>query len=177
MKKSNRPFLLVLLLSALLTTLLVGCSTAYTLGSAVYGLTTQQSTATDSADSCPVTTPVWIKPPADAAVLNPPTHEYFFVNADHSIWASAWWATEESPFAWELDQGIKVGWYRPAGAQLKISGRRLDGEASPLRAEIPCCYPTQFQATGLFFPAPGCWEVTAQAADKELSFVVNVETE
>ena len=33
----------------------------------------------------------------------------------------------------------------------------------------------RFRATGLSFPAAGCWEVTAAAAERELSFVVWVE--
>jgi hypothetical protein len=65
--------------------------------------------------------------------------------------------------------------FRPAGVTLEITGRRLDAQALPLEAHVPCCYPTRFQATGLIFPIEGCWEVTAKAADSELSFVVKVE--
>ena len=72
-------------------------------------------------------------------------------------------------------EGVKVGWFRPAGADLEITGQRLDGQAPPLKAHVPCCYPTRFQATGLSFPTEGCWEVTARAAESELSFVVWVE--
>ncbi|MBN1451904.1 MAG: hypothetical protein JW963_12880, partial [Anaerolineales bacterium] len=72
-------------------------------------------------------------------------------------------------------EDIKVGWFRPEGATLEITGRRLDGKAPALEAHIPCCYPTRFQATGLVFPAEGCWEVTARAADSVLTFVVKVE--
>jgi hypothetical protein len=67
-----------------------------------------------------------------------------------------------------------VGWFRPTGAELEIAGRRLDGQSLPLDAHVPCCYPTRFQATGLIFPAGGCWEVTAKAKDSELSFVVEI---
>jgi hypothetical protein len=68
-----------------------------------------------------------------------------------------------------------MGWFRPAGETLTITGQRLDAEAPPLEAEIPCCYPTRFQATGLYFPTEGCWEVNAAAAESELSVVVWVE--
>jgi len=96
------------------------------------------------------------------------------VNEDRSIWASAWWTeTEDSPLR-ASEEGVKVGWFRPAGAALEITGQRLDGTAPPLEAHIPCCYPTRFQATGLFFPT-GCWEVAAKAAESKLSFVVWVE--
>ena len=63
----------------------------------------------------------------------------------------------------------------PAGAKLIVTGHRFDGAAPPLQFEAPCCYPTRFQASGLYFPRGGCWEVTAKAADKEFSFVVWVK--
>jgi hypothetical protein len=128
-----------------------------------------------SADSCPLTEPVWIKPPVDAAVPDPPGYGYYFVNEDSSIMASAWWTGQAETFLHAGNQGIKVGWFRPAGAALEITGRRLDGEAPPLQAEAACCYPTGFQASGLYFPTEGCWEVIARADDRELSFVVWVE--
>jgi len=70
--------------------------------------------------------------------------------------------------------GVKIGWFRPAGAALEISGRRVDGPAPALEASVPCCS-TRFQATGLYFPSEGCWEVTAKAAGSQLTFVVWVE--
>ncbi len=129
----------------------------------------------NASDTCPLTEAVWAKPPDDSAVQNSPQYGYYFVNEDRSIWASAW---ESGPEGYHLqagEEGNKVGWFRPAGATLAITGRRLDAEAAALEAEIPCCYPTRFQATGLYFPTEGCWEVTAAAADSTLSFVVWVE--
>ncbi|MDL1942297.1 hypothetical protein FBQ99_08125 [Chloroflexi bacterium CFX2] len=125
--------------------------------------------------NCPVTEPVWVKPPEDAAVLNTPEFEYYFVNEDSSIMASAWWAGSQKDFPLVLEEGIKVGWFRPEGAELIITGRRLDGDAPALESHVPCCYPTRFQATGLYFPSEGCWEVNAKAADKEINFIVWVE--
>jgi hypothetical protein len=56
---------------------------------------------------------------------------------------------------------------------LQVEGSRLDGEAPPLEAEIPCCYgDSGQQASGLFFPVPGCWEVVAQAEQETLRFVI-----
>lgn len=124
---------------------------------------------------CPVTEPVWIIPPEDSAVQGSPGYGFYFVNEDSSIWASAWWTNTEDEQLQADEEGIKVGWFRPEGAPLEITGQRLDEQALPLEAHIPCCYPTRFQATGLSFPIEGCWEVTARAADSELSFVVRVE--
>jgi len=69
-------------------------------------------------------------------------------------------------------EGIKVGWFRPAGAELVITGQRIDAQAPPLIVHIPCCYPTRFQPSGLFFPTEGCWEVTAKSAESVLSFTL-----
>jgi hypothetical protein len=133
------------------------------------------SACSGAQSACPLTEAVWIKPPEDSAVLNEPAFGYYFVNEDQSIWASAWW-TENEEFPLRAgDEGNKLGWFRPAGAELVITGQRLDGDAPLLEAEIPCCYPTRFQATGLYFPTEGCWEVNAKAEDRELSFVVWVE--
>ena len=131
---------------------------------------------TFSRSDCPLTEPVWAKPPEDSAVLNPPVEGYYFVNEDRSIWASAWWAEMENyePHVRE-DDGLKVGWFRPAGAILEITGERVDAQAPPLEAHVPCCYPTRFQATGLIFPTDGCWEVKAKAAESDLSFFVWIE--
>lgn len=129
--------------------------------------------ATDN--SCPVTAPAWLLAPDDPAVDNPPAYGYYFVNEDRSIWASAWWADPEEYQQYTSEDGIKVGWFRPAGAELVISGQRLDEDAPALEAHVPCCYPTRFQATGLYFPTEGCWEVTAKAGESLLSFVVLIE--
>ena len=72
--------------------------------------------------------------------------------------------------------GMKFPWWRGVRGDLVIEGRRLDGDAAPLRASIPRGYgPTGFQSTGLLFPTVGCWEVTGRSADERLVFVVFVE--
>jgi hypothetical protein len=72
--------------------------------------------------------------------------------------------------------GMKFPWWRGVRGDLVIQGRRLDGDAPPLRASIPRGYgPTGFQSTGLLFPTAGCWEVTGRVADERLTFVVFAE--
>jgi len=117
-------------------------------------------------NSCSVSEPVWALPPDDQAVNDPPAYGYYFINGDQSIWASAWWAGEEENYLHATADG---------GAELKITGHRLDSDVSALEADIPCCYPTRFQATGLYFPTDGCWEVTAKAEESILTFIVRVE--
>ena len=89
------------------------------------------------------------------------------INADRTIWV---WDQ-----MYRAGVGLKTLWIRPSGTQLVVVGRRLDSEAAPLQAVIPCCYPTGFQASALLFPTEGCWEVTATAGSSKLTFVTKVE--
>ncbi|RPJ50043.1 MAG: hypothetical protein EHM21_05810 [Chloroflexi bacterium] len=139
-------------------------------------LPTAQPTQTAAAEACLVTQPALATPPEDSAVMNEPAPGYYYLNEDHSIWASAWGPPEEVKYSLkENENGFKFGWFRPAGAPLEITGRRLDGEAPPLDAHVPCCYPTRFQATGLVFPSAGCWEISAKAGGSSLTFVIKIE--
>ena len=126
-------------------------------------------------NSCLPTEPQWSKPPEDAALSGPPEYGYYFVNADQFIWASAWQVKDaENPFR-AGDEGNKISWFRPEGAEWMITGRRLDAEAPSLEAKTGCNYPTRFQASGMYFPTEGCWEIIAHAQDRELTFIVWVE--
>ncbi len=129
-----------------------------------------------AAAACQVTQPEWLTPPLDSAVLSEqPVPDYYVTNADQSIIAGAWW-WEDADYPLEAgERGNKVGWFRPDGAELTITGRRIDRKAPPMKADIPCCYPTRLQVSGLYFPTEGCWEITAVAADSELTFTVWVE--
>jgi hypothetical protein len=69
--------------------------------------------------------------------------------------------------------GVKLGWWREVEGRLRISGRRLDGPAPPLRADVPEGYDDRgFQASGVYFPTEGCWEVTGRVGSTSLTFVV-----
>ena len=71
---------------------------------------------------------------------------------------------------------MKFWWWRLVRGRLTIEGRRLDGPAPPLRARIPGGYSgIGFQATGLIFPTPGCWEVTGRVGERTLTFVTLAE--
>jgi hypothetical protein len=129
------------------------------------------------AGACAETEALRLTPPADPAVFNEPAEGSYIANDDGSILVGAYWTEKEEYRLRAGENGNKVGWFRPAGAALEITGRRLDDDAPPMEAEVPCCYPTRFQASGLYFPAAGCWEVTARAAESELTFVVFVEEE
>ena len=69
----------------------------------------------------------------------------------------------------------KFPWWRGGTGRLRIAGHRLDAPGPPLRARIPGGYgPTEFQASSIIFPSPGCWQVTSAAGDATLSFVTLV---
>jgi hypothetical protein len=68
-----------------------------------------------------------------------------------------------------------VLWIKPAGARLEVTGHRLDGNAPPLRVLVAGVYPATFQPTGLFFPAAGCWKITARAGKSRIEFITRVK--
>jgi hypothetical protein len=71
--------------------------------------------------------------------------------------------------------GMKFGWWRAATGRLRLTGRRLDGPAPPVRAYVPDGYgDSGFQASGVDFPTEGCWEITGALPTTSLRFVTFV---
>lgn len=119
-----------------------------------------------SAASCPVTEQVRATPPADPNA-SPFGDGPWFVNADRSIWTAGDWTSGA--------KGTKALWIRPQGTNLVVTGHRIDdGDSRPLAIDIPCCYRTGFQATRVYFPTAGCWELSATAGTSKFTFVVRV---
>ena len=118
-------------------------------------------------NSCPISHAVKDRPPDDphASTFASPG-AIWYANEERTLWA--WWWGKRSV------GDYKVLWVRPTGAQLKVTGRRLDGDASSLTAQIPDGYRHTFQASGLNFPTAGCWEVLASADNAKLRFVVRI---
>jgi hypothetical protein len=118
---------------------------------------------------CAVTKATEAVPPSDNDAFRG-SNGTWYANNDRTIWAGG--------MATQLragPEGNKVPWIRPKGSVLTVVGRRLDGDSLPLKASVPCCYEGTFQATGLFVPSEGCWEITARAGDSELTFVTQVK--
>jgi hypothetical protein len=91
----------------------------------------------------------------------------WYRSTDKQIWASA-------PPRWYAG-GDKVLWERPVGQRLKVTARRIDGEAPPFRASLPDGYQSfDYQASGLYFPSAGCWSVTAEIDQSRFRFTVEV---
>jgi hypothetical protein len=58
---------------------------------------------------------------------------------------------------------------------LKVTGRRLDGDAPPLvvdRATNALGKVHDSMLTGVYMPTPGCWEITGEYKGDKLSYVV-----
>lgn len=70
---------------------------------------------------------------------------------------------------------MKWPWWRGVKGELRISGRRLDAKAPPVRADISDAYGRSgFQPSAIFFPTDGCWEVTGRVGEANLTFVTIV---
>jgi hypothetical protein len=115
--------------------------------------------------SCAVTQPVHAEPPKEPNA-DPFGQGPWYINEDRTIWAGATHLRVGSN---------KVLWIRPSGTDLKVLGRRLDGEAPLLSVHIPCCYATGFQPSGLTFASSGCWEIKATAGSSTMTFVIEVK--
>jgi hypothetical protein len=131
-------------------------------------------TGTRATQACPVTLPNGNTPPGEQPS---PAH-----HGNGDLWTALWpdgkVVFEADATAYVLPDGsliMKWPWWRGAPGALTIHGKRLDGPASLLSAEIPEGYGTTgFQASGLIFSHAGCWEVTGQVDGAELTFVTLV---
>ena len=124
--------------------------------------------------NCPVTVPNGNTPPGEKS-----SPSYY---GNGQLWTALW---PESTVVFrpggpgstapDGTLGMKWPWWRGLNGNLSIQGRRLDGEAPPLRAQIPNGYGVAgFQPTALLFPTEGCWEVTGQVDAASLTFVTRV---
>ena len=128
-----------------------------------------QPVALADARQCRVTRPNGATPPGVGAQAG--------VNHGNTkLWTAMWpgGVIKADPDYVDKDGSIhmKFGWWRGVSGQLSIQGRRLDGPAPPLRAEVPDGYGERgFQASGVIFPTEGCWEITGQVGAARLTFV------
>jgi len=126
-----------------------------------------QETAPPSAALCPVTRPPDppLAPPMVVGSPQPPAGQFWYGN--DALWLIL-------PADGVLSNR-KVMWWRTLPGTLTIAGRRLDSPAPPLEADLHGDYGTEgFQASGINFPVPGCWEVVGSVANRDLRFVVMV---
>jgi hypothetical protein len=91
----------------------------------------------------------------------------WIINQDRTIWAA------DQPYI--ANRVVNTVWMRPSNTELKISARRLDGDAPQLTVGPAAPYRTGYIAVGVVFPAPGCWEVTATAGESTLTYITRVQ--
>ena len=136
--------------------------------------------------SCPITL-------APAVPFTPPG-EHQMGPDDKSFWLGTeklWLALPNSGEVWgwaprapghEHDLTAKIFWgsvdfdyHKKEDYSLKVTGRRLDGDAPPLvvdKVTNALFVPHAAMLTGVIVPAPGCWEITGDYKGERLSFVV-----
>ena len=150
-----------------LIVVLAGCATtpgALPSGKTEAGESTGATAGEQTVQSaeCPVTTPITITPP-DSKYRSPLPRGAYYASADEMILVPS----EE----WGLG-GRKIPWIKPLGSRLTVQGRRLDGEAAPLWADISSGYYGDFQSSIIIIPTAGCWEIEARANASMLRFVL-----
>jgi beta-lactamase regulating signal transducer with metallopeptidase domain len=89
------------------------------------------------------------------------------INDDRTIWA---W---DQPYI--AGAAINTMWMKPANMDLVITGRRLDGDSTPLKVQLAKDSTAGYIATVMTFPKAGCWEVTATAGSSTLTYITRVD--
>jgi hypothetical protein len=136
--------------------------------------------------TCAVTLPNGGVPPRRvlerAGLPANPSPEQWPLFGTSSMWVSLWSEgtvtfRKGGPGFVEPDGALKMKffWLLATAGPLTVSGKRLDGETSALRSDIPTGFVGRgFQPSYLIFPTPGCWQITARANGSELTFVTRV---
>lgn len=133
---------------------------------------------------CPVTLPNGQAPPGESR--NPSDFGdgrlWTLISADGNLVVSMARPLPPGTVFGELHRdgsiATKFPWWgaRSAGRDLRITGRRLDGRAKPLRASVARGFTRspRFWATTITFTTQGCWQVTGSDGTEQLTFVVQV---
>jgi hypothetical protein len=147
-------------------------------------------------DSCPMT-PRPARPfipPADYRTDNDERPANFFLIGSEKLWTeigeSMIWEWRPHRPGHEKDLTAKIFWFREDYnwhkepiPKLRVTGKRIDGPSPPLmnpqgpatNAIIDSHHGAML--TGVYVPAPGCWEITGNYEGHKLSFNVWVVAE
>lgn len=126
---------------------------------------------------CPVTLPTSDAPPGIPAPSEPMYH------GNGELWTTLWrkgqvfFEPGGSGFVLpDGSLGMKWPWIPSVPGELTVNGRRLDGPAAPLKADIDEGFTEygRFFPTYLIFSTEGCWEVTGRVGEARLTFVTLV---
>lgn len=113
---------------------------------------------------CPETPASTEKPAAAEAGL---VAGSWYRNPDGSIWIG-------TPASGAHQGENQFNWVVPAGAQVQVSGVRLDIMAAPMTAGLPSVSSSGIFTGTLDFPTDGCWQIAAQAGEKTAQFILYV---
>jgi len=144
--------------------------------------------------------PQRLAPPASCPVTSPPADPFTPPGPYELDKGSFWFGTEK---LWTVLQKSGVWEWAPHGPghehqvqpltektfwmsvdfdpareeypELKVTGRRLDGDAPPLLTSPPTnafSKPAAAMLSGIYVPTPGCWEITGDYKGQKLSFVI-----
>ena len=129
---------------------------------------TKSSAVPQASETCLVTPPSDERPPSQLVASWSGSKWY------HSLDRKIWIAYDNIARHAAGGPG-KVLWVKPEGAELTVTGRRLDGEAPPLEVEVAPYYREQnLNPSGISFPTAGCWEIEARTDASVLRIVVEV---
>lgn len=125
----------------------------------------------DGSRSCPVTLPN--HPVPNSAVSRKFGYRRGQIAVE--LWPFGVTLVDKSDVTADGALGVKVGWYRYGRGRVRIAATRLDKPGRVTRTSVPAGYgPTGFQASGIYFPSPGCWKVTATVGRSQLTYVTVV---
>jgi hypothetical protein len=105
---------------------LSNCAVPNKMSPAASPLTATSLPVTPPDTACPISEPTWAKPPDDTAVLSTPAFGYYTPTRINRSGRQPGGGKMKLSLA-TSSEGLKVGWFRPAGETLEITGRRLDG--------------------------------------------------
>ena len=126
-----------------------------------------------SQSACAVTLPNGMTPPAEEPA---PGHHgngqlYTVLALDGEIRADERFIEADGTNGWKLPIWRALGVGEPG--DLEISGHELM-TGTAIRSLIPKGYGQRFQASGVYFPGAGCYEVTLRSSDASLTFITRV---
>ena len=173
-----------------LIVILVGCCTlcCSSSRSSTTAALVQSSSVDEQRPVAPASCPLTLPP----AVPFTPPGERKMGKDDKSFWLGTeklWIALPKSGVVWGWgprapdvpNLTAKIFWgsvdfdyHKREDYDLKVTGRRLDGDAPPLwvdRVTNALFEPHAAMLTGVYVPTPGCWEITGEYKGQKLSFV------
>lgn len=122
---------------------------------------------------CPVTIPNGMTPPAEGPALGHHGNGllYTVLGPDGDILAEHDFIGTDGSIGWKYPI-----WRAPGvgkAGDLEIMGYELTS-GTPIRSFIPEGYGQRFQASGIYFPDEGCYEITVRSGEASLTFVTKV---